>query len=175
MLDIGSLNELLDDFTPHEKKYLSQLVALSKSDEESIEDRRDRSVTVGYRDYLYNILKYRNLKLEPPGTRAKRVIKARRWIDTDALERENYNMFKFSSIYLVTDVIFLPPDIADKFYKMQRQYYNAELLGVPDDICLRSMHKITDANNKSATVALVKSNLSERYLYTHNSWEFPIF
>lgn len=171
MLDIDKLRS---NFTDHENTYFQRLLQLNIINEEEIVDKKERQLTVDYRNFLYNILKYRNLKLEEEGTICKRLIKANRYLDINLLERDNYNLIRFSGIYLATDVIFLDPHIYSGYYGSTTEI-NTDSLGLPNNICFRSMHLITDSNNRSMAVALINSDLSDKYLTTYNSWSFPIF
>lgn len=163
------------DYTDLEKDYISRLKAMYSVCVEDISDKRDKLLFTEYREFITNILKYRNLKLEENGTRAKRLIKCKKYLDLKLLERDNYNIIKFSGIYLVADVIFLDRRICDMYYNNPAKYATNSSLGLPDDICLRSMHLISDRNNNYMAVALIKGDISEKYLTNYNSWEFPIF
>lgn len=158
-------------FTPEELHWM-QIVEHDESLLDGITDKRDLQISKKFIDFMKMTIKYGNLRTGENLERSKKVIRIHKNIPTKFLDKDKYEYIIFNGLYVVTDVVFIDPQIVNEFYKSPTKA-NAIELGIPEDVHLAP--KIFTASHKEVGVGLLKTDFSSTYIQFPSQWSYPIW
>lgn len=158
-------------FTPEELHWMS-IIEEDESLLDDIHDKRDLQISKKFIDFTKMIIKYGNLRIGENLERGKKVIRIHKNIPTKFLEKDKQEYIIFNGLYVVTDVVYISPEIIDEFYKFPTKE-KARELGIPDDVHIAP--KVFTVPGKQVGVGLVKNEFSQTYIQFPNQWSYPVW
>lgn len=165
---------MIDSFTQSEIQWI-KAIETGERQLEDLTDKKDIQITQKFIDFIEKILKYENLRIAEPGQVRKRLVRVYRSIPTKSLDRMNYEYVLLNGLYIVQDVLFIDPDISNKYLKNPNKF--KDKLGIPDNASRSLIKVIRDDRGRESGVTLFKDSYIVKNFVGEvwSAWDYPIF
>lgn len=159
-----------------DRDILKQMIEMTELNPDLF-DKRDLDLTKRFIQFMEMIFKYENLTLGSHKEIKKRLVRVHRNIPTKELDYFGYTFVVFNGLYIVSDVMFLSPDICKQYFSEANNTELIRSLDLPKEIIRSSIKYAIDSENNEMGVAILRTDPIFRYVNDEypTKWSYPIF